>query len=151
MSSPDKHVRTPPSHTDTLASTRSDHLSNPRYTDLPNLPFLNENTGVLQHGRAAQHSCSFRTILPSLVLLLPFSSFSSQFLYCTRFDFPWKTVVKHLTSNPFPLSRNFTWCQRSKKDTGKLQWKMVQLISSWYTCSHTAVQSHVHHEEINWS
>lgn len=75
MSSPDKHVRTPPSHTDTLASTL-DHLSNPKYTNLPNLPLLNKNRRYFATKQrcAARHSCSFSVFhSPSPIFLsLPF-------------------------------------------------------------------------------
>lgn len=75
MSSLDKHVRTPPSHTDTLASTL-DHLSNPKYTNLPDLPLLNENRRYFatKQRHAAQPSCSLSAFhSPSLTLpSLPF-------------------------------------------------------------------------------
>lgn len=80
MSSPDKHVRTPPSHTDTLASTL-DHLSNPKYTNLP-LPLLNKNRRYFatKQGHTHQHSCSFSVFhSPSLILL--FLTFSPSPLY----------------------------------------------------------------------
>lgn len=77
MSSLDKHVRTPPNHTDTLASTL-DHLSNPKYTNLPDLPLLNKNKRYFatKQKHETQNSCSFSVFhSPSLILLfLPFSS-----------------------------------------------------------------------------
>lgn len=76
MSSLDKHVRTPPNHTDTLAST-VDHLSNPKYTNLPDLPLLNKNRRYFatKKKHETQHSCSvFHS--PSLILLFLPSLFS---------------------------------------------------------------------------
>lgn len=78
MSSLDKHVRTPPNHTDTLASTL-DHLSNPKYTNLPDLPLLNKNRRYFatKQKHETQHSCSFSVFhSPSLILLFLPSLFS---------------------------------------------------------------------------
>lgn len=69
MSSLDKHVRTPPSHTDTLASTL-DHLSNPKYTNLPNLPLLNETRRYF-----ATKACNSTFLL---IFSLPFSISNSS-------------------------------------------------------------------------
>lgn len=87
MSSLDKHVRTPPNHTDTLASTL-DHLSNPKYTNLPNLPLLNKNRRYFatKQKYETQHFCSFSVFhSPSLILLVFPSLFSISPLFINSF------------------------------------------------------------------
>lgn len=95
---------------------------------------------ILQHRHATQHSCSFSTIPPLVLLFLPyFFSLSPLLINCIKFDTPWEPVVKHLTSYPssFPLPRDLTWSQyKDATDPMKLQWKRIELISLWYRCSH---------------
>lgn len=87
MSSLDKHVRTPPNHTDTLASTL-DHLSNPKYTNLPDLPLLNKNRRYFatKQKHETQHSCSFLVFhSPSLILCFLPSLLSISPLFINSF------------------------------------------------------------------
>lgn len=125
MSSLDKHVRTPPSHTDTLASTL-DLLSNPKYTNLPNLPLLNKNRRYFATKQrcATRHSCSFSVVhsLSPIFLSLPFLPLPSIYKpFISVLIFPENQLwsICQLT-----LPKDFTWSQCSNKDTmdSKLLW-----------------------------
>lgn len=76
MSSPDKHVRTAPSHADTLASTL-DHLSNPKYTNIPDLPLLKETRRYFVTKQRLQLQFLLIFSLPLSTSDYPFFAFSN--------------------------------------------------------------------------
>lgn len=99
MSSLDKHVRTPPNHTDTLASTL-DHLSNPKYTNLPDLPLLNKKIFC---NKAKVWNSAFLLIFSLPLSISDSSRLSFRFLHLPS--------IYKLFFSVFPRNQQWKACQ----------------------------------------